>query len=71
MVHKGDNTGRSPANFFWQILQSVINKNYKTKQHDRSEFSAYDTHLAFLNDEIAALQAICSYDDSCSYSHKE
>jgi hypothetical protein len=71
MVHKGDDTCRNPASFIWQIIQSMINKNYKTEQHDRSEFSAYGTQLAFLNDKIAALQATCSYEYKCSYSHEE
>ncbi|MCK9581735.1 MAG: hypothetical protein M0Q92_14995 [Methanoregula sp.] len=67
-VHTGDDTCRNPLTFLTGIFGSMGDSNYAQSLHDKSEFSAYGTQTAYLNQRIAVLEGSCNTEYRCSYS---
>lgn len=67
-VHQGDDTCRNPLTFAGGTLGTMVDGNYVQNLHDKSEFSAYGTQIAYLETKIAALEVTCNAEYRCSYS---
>ena len=67
-VHAGDATCRNPGTFLMGAFGGMGDSNYAQTVHDKSEFSAYGTQTAYLDQRISVLEAACNAGYKCSFS---
>ena len=67
-VHAGDDTCRNPWTFLTGVIGGMGDSSYALTVHDRSEFSAYGTQLAYLDQRLQVLEGSCNTEYRCSWS---